>query len=120
MTHIVGRRGRIDNLHIAVLVLAFDLLGRGEVVRVVIAELQESLDPATRVLGTLTVVTVGQRHDKTGSLHPLDLTGCDELVNDTLSVVGEITKLGLPHHQSVGRGQGVSVLETESTELTER
>jgi hypothetical protein len=71
------------------------------------------------VLRALTIVTVGQRHNETGSLHPLNLTGGNELINDTLSVVGEVTELGLPHDKGVGRRQRVAILEAEGTELTQ-
>lgn len=55
------------------------------------------------MLGTLSIITVGKGHDETGSLHPLDLTGGDELINDTLGVVGKVTKLRLPHDKGIGR-----------------
>jgi hypothetical protein len=42
------------------------------------------------------------------NMQPLGFTGGDELINDTLSVVGEVTELSFPHHQSVG-GSGCSV-----------
>lgn len=116
----VGRFGHVDNLHVAVLVLTSELVLRGEDARILIGELKVSLETSRRVLGTLSVVAVGQRHDETGSLHPLDLTRGDKLVNDTLGVVGEITELGLPHDEGVGRLERVTVLETESAELAER
>jgi len=98
----VGRRGHVGDLHVAVLVLTDKLLTSGEITGILVAELKVSLETSRRVLGTLTIVTVGQRHDKTGSLHPLDLTRSDKLVDDTLSVVGKVTELGLPHDKGVG------------------
>ena len=43
-TYVVGRRRGVDDLHVAVLVLPLDLLGRGVDVRVVVAELEEPLE----------------------------------------------------------------------------
>ena len=71
------------------------------------------------MLRALTIVTVGQGHDETGSLHPLGLTRGDELIDDTLGVVGKVTKLSLPHDKSVGRGQRVAILETKGSELAQ-
>jgi hypothetical protein len=115
----VGRRCHVGDLHVAVLVLTDKLLTSGEITGILVAELKVSLEASRRVLGTLTIITVGQRHDETGSLHPLDLTRSDKLVNDTLSVVGEVTELGLPHDKGVGRGQGVTILKAEGTKLTQ-
>ena len=84
----VGGLGEVDNLHVSVLVLTLELLLRRELTRVLVAQLQVTLETAGRVLGTLTIVTVGQRHDETRALHPLDLTRGDELIDDTLRVVG--------------------------------
>jgi hypothetical protein len=114
---VVGRGGAVGDLHVAVLVLTVESLRAGEDARVLVTELQEALHTAGRVFGTLAVVTVGHGHDQTRTLKPLDLTRSDELVNDALSVVGKVTELGLPDDESVGRGEGVTVLEAEDTEL---
>ena len=111
---VVGGSGAVGDLHVAVLVLTVEGLGAGEDTRVLVTELQEALHTSRGVLRTLTIVTVGHGHDKTGTLEPLDLTGSDELVNDTLGVVGEITELGLPHDEGIGRGQRVTILESET------
>jgi hypothetical protein len=115
----VGGRGHVGNLHVAVLVLAHKLLAGRELSGILVAELEVSLETTGRVLRALTIITVGKRHDETSSLHPLDLTRGDELVNDALSVVGKVTELGLPHDQGMGRRQRVTVLEAKSTELTQ-
>jgi hypothetical protein len=60
---VVGRSRRVYDLHVAVLMLSFKLLGRREDSRVVIGQLQESLQSAGRVFRSLTIVTVGQRED---------------------------------------------------------
>lgn len=90
----------VRDLHVAVLVLTVELLRGGEDARILVAQLQESLHPARAVLGALTVVTMRQTHDQARSLQPLDFSGCNELIDDALCVVGEITELSLPHDQS--------------------
>jgi hypothetical protein len=116
----VGGRSEVGNLHVAVLVLTDKLLASRELPGVLVAELEVSFETSGRVLRTLTIVTVGQRHNKACSLHPLNLTRGDELVDDTLGVIGKVTKLSLPHDQSMRRRQGVTVLEAKCTELTQR
>jgi len=110
----VGGGGRVGDLDVAVLVLAIQLVLRREHAGLLVAELEPPLQSAGRVLWTLAVVAMWQRHDQTGSLQPLGLSRSDELINDTLGVVGKVTELSLPHHESVGRGQGVSVFETKT------
>lgn len=116
----VGGGGHIGDLHVTVLVLAGKLVLAREDARVLVGKLQVTLDTGRRVLRALSVIAVGQGHDETSTLHPLDFTGGDELVNDALSVVGKVTKLGLPHDKSVGGRQRVTVLESKSTKLTQR
>jgi len=54
------------------------------------------------MLRPLAVITVRQAHHEAGTLKPLGLTGCDELINNDLSSVGEVTKLGFPYDEGVG------------------
>lgn len=110
----VGRLCKVSNLHIAILVLTLELLRRWEDSRVFVAKLQVSLHAARRVLRALTIVTMGQVHDKATSLKPLDLARGDELIDDALCVVGEIAKLSFPHDESIGRRERVTVFEAES------
>lgn len=116
----VSRGGHVGNLHVAVLVLALKLLGIGEDPRVLVGKLEVALNTSRRMLRTLTIITVGQRHDKAGTLHPLDLTRGDELVDDALRVVGKVTKLRLPHDEGVGGGQRIAVFEAKGTKLAQR
>lgn len=111
--------GHVGNLHIAVLVLALQLVLRREDTRILVAKLQVSLKTTRGVLWALSIVSVRQRHDKSSPLHPLDLTGRNKLVDDTLSVVGKVAKLGLPHDESIGRRQRVTVLEAKTPELAQ-
>mmetsp|Transcript_83305 Transcript_83305/g.269468 ORF Transcript_83305/g.269468 Transcript_83305/m.269468 type:complete len:219 (+) Transcript_83305:364-1020(+) len=96
---VVGRRGEVHDLPIALLdLLAAAHLGVvGHVVLVVIAELQIALEPAGGVLGALAVVAVRQEHRQGGLLQPLVLACADELVKDDLRCVGKVAKLRLPN-----------------------
>jgi len=78
----VGRAGKVGDLHVTVLVLTLELLGRWENPWVFVAQLQVSLHSSTAVFWTLTIVTVRKREDKSGSLQPLDFTTSDELIDD--------------------------------------
>lgn len=113
----VGRGGWVRNLHIAVLVLSVKLLWGWEHTLVFVTHLQVSLDSTGGVLWTLTVVTVRQGQDETGSLLPLGLTTGNELIDDDLSSVGEVTELSLPLHVGIRREQGITVFETHDTVL---
>ena len=110
----VGRGGHAGNLHVAVLVLTVQLVSRGEHTGLLVAKLEPTLHASGRVFRALAVITVRQRHNQTGTLQPLGFTGGDELINDTLSIVGEVTELSLPHDEGVGGGQRVTVLEAET------
>lgn len=110
----VGRASHVDNLHVAVLMLAVQLVLGWVRPGFLVAKLQPPFHSSRRVLRTLAIVTVGQSEDKAGTLQPLGFTSSDELVNDTLRIVGKVTKLSLPHDKSIGRGQRVTVFETKA------
>jgi hypothetical protein len=99
----VSRGGHVDNLHVAILVLAGKLVLGWEDARIFVAKLQITLQTTRRMLWALAVISVRQRHDQACPLHPLDFTRCNELINDALSVVCKVTKLGLPHHKCIWR-----------------
>lgn len=84
-----------------------------------VTELEESLHSAGTVLGSLSIVTVGHAHDQAGSLEPFDLSRSDELINDTLRVVGKVTELCFPHDQGGWGRKRVTVFETEDTVLAQ-
>lgn len=110
----IGRVSHVGNLHVAVLVLAVELVLRGEDARLLVAELKVTLHATRGMLRTLTVVTVRKSQNQTGALQPLGLSSSNELVNDTLSVVGKVTELGFPHNEGVGGSQRISVLKAEA------
>lgn len=117
---VLGRGGSVDDLHVAVLVLAGELLGRGVDVRVIIAQLEVTLNTRGRVLGALAVITVGEGHNETGTLEPLLLTRGEELIDNALRVVGKVTELSLPYDESVGVNERIAELKTKDAKLGER
>lgn len=44
--------------------------------------------------------------------HPFGLPRADELVDDTLSCIVEVTKLSFPNHQSIGTGHSKAQLKS--------
>ena len=115
---VCGRR-KVGNLHVAVLVLALQLVVGREDAGIFVAELQVAFNTSGRVLGALSVVSMGQGHDEARSLHPLDLTRRDKLVDDALRVVGKVAELRLPHDEGIGRRERVPILEAEDAKLAE-
>jgi hypothetical protein len=115
----VRRAGHVSNLHVAVLVLAVELVLGGEDTGLLITELEVTLHTTGRVLRALTVVTMRKRQDQTGALQPLGFSRGNELVDDTLSVVGKVTELSLPHNKGVRRGQRVTILEAKAVNRLE-
>ena len=116
----IGDVRGVDDLHVAVLVLPLNLLRRGVHMRVVVAQLQEALDAAARVLRALAVEPVGHAHDEARALEPLALAGGNELVDDALRVVRKVAELRLPDGEVVGRDERVAELEAERAELGQR
>jgi hypothetical protein len=96
---IVGGGRTIDNLHVGSLqnVGSRSGLKVGWDSAVLISQLQESFHSARRVLWTVSIESVRKKHNKTVFHIPLGLTRAEELINDNLSSVCEISKLGLPN-----------------------
>ena len=53
-----------------------------------------------------------QENDETALSHPLGLTAADELVEDALSVVGEVAELCFPADERIRLALRVAQLET--------
>ena len=90
-----------------------------QLVRVLVAVLQEPLDAAGRVLGALALVPVRQEDDESRLAHPLGLARAEELVDDDLRAVDEVAELRLPDAQDVGGLVRVAELEAEDAVLRE-
>lgn len=98
----VGWLRKVSDLHVAILVLTVELVRGWEYAWIFVAELEIPFHTSGGVLRTLTIVTMGQAHDQTGSLQPLHFTRSDELVNNALSVVGKVTELRFPDDKCIG------------------
>jgi hypothetical protein len=63
---------------------------------VLITKLKISFNSGRWVLWAIAIITVREKHDKTGSCIPLCLSWCDKCINNNLSLVWEITELCFP------------------------
>ena len=84
------------------------------------AQFEEALDSARGVLGSLTFISVRQEERQARLLTPLGLAGGDELVDDDLGPVAEVTELRLPGDEGLVPFDRVSVLESDGGELGQR
>ncbi len=65
------------------------------------------------MLGALSLVAVGQEHDQRRALAPLVLGDYQEVVDDDLGPIDEVTELRFPGHQRVRRLDRVAVLKAQ-------
>ena len=100
---VVRRRGGLDDPHV--------VLG---------GQLQVTLDARARVVGSLTLIAVGEEHDERAALAPLLLGRADKLVDDRLRAVGEVSELGLPDRECLGALERVAVVEGQDAVLAQR
>ena len=71
------------------------------------------------MLGPLSLVAVGEQHHKPAHPLPLGVGRSDELIDDHLGTVHEISKLSLPDRERRGIGEAVAVLEAQHTRFGE-
>lgn len=98
---VVGGRGCIDDGPVGALdeVLAIS----DDYIRIGIAHLEESLQSGAGVLGTLAVIAVGEQKRETGLTEPLLFSRREELIDDDLCTVHEVSKLAFPANERVRR-----------------
>src|SRR5262245_57895851 len=72
------------------------------------AQLKESFNACAGVLRTLPLITMWQKQNQADGLLPLGLGASNELVNDDLSSIGEVSKLRLPEYQRQRVGHTVA------------
>src|SRR6266576_1406294 len=72
------------------------------------------------MLRSLSLVSVRQKHHEPRRKVPLVLTGADELVDDDLRAVGEISELRFPQDKRLRIVAAETVFETEATCLGKR
>src|SRR5262245_30082154 len=83
-------------------------------------ELEKPLQASARVLRSHSLESVGQKQNDRTQAVPFVLSAGDELINDHLSSVDEVTELGLPENQAVRTIEAVTVLKTQNSHLRER
>ena len=119
---IVGRCGAVGNDHVDVAQL-FDgelFFHRREVLGVVGAKLQKPFRTRRGVLRTHAFHAVRQQHDQSRLANPLGLAAGQELIDDALGGVGEVSELRFPQHQGVRVRHGVAQLEAKDSVFRQR
>ena len=100
---IVCRRGAVHDLHV--------VLG---------AELQIALEAGRGMFRSLPLISVREQQHQRVHAKPFRLAGGNELVDDDLRAVREITELRLPHHQRVRLDLRESVFESHDGSFRQR
>src|SRR5207237_9261934 len=83
-------------------------------------QLQEALEAGARMLGAVALVAVRKQQRQPRRLAPLRQAGGDELVDDDLRAVDEVSELRLPQDERLGGGGRVAVLEADARVLRQR
>uniref|UniRef100_A0A146YLN3 Uncharacterized protein n=1 Tax=Fundulus heteroclitus TaxID=8078 RepID=A0A146YLN3_FUNHE len=119
---VVPRTGAVHHDPVTVVELAHGKVLRDvrHDVRVVVAHLEEPLGPSRRMFWTHSLHAVGQQQNDAVLPDPLGLTRADELVDDALRRVVEVSKLSLPQDQRVGARHGEAQLEAQDAVLGQR
>ena len=78
-------------------------------------QLQKSLNPRARMLGPLTFISMGQQHHQSRRQIPFIFAGADELIDDHLRAIREITELRFPRDQRFWIIAAIAILETQDT-----
>src|SRR5580698_4935511 len=81
--------------------------------------LQPALDARARMLGPGPLVAMRKEEDDAREPEPLVLRRGNELVDDDLTGVCEVSELRLPHDERVGSVEAVPVVEAEHPRLGE-
>lgn len=85
----------------------------------IITKLQKSFNPPRRMFRSLSIITMRKTNDQTRPLQPLPFPSGNKLIDDTLRVIREITKLSFPNRQTIGRDERIPEFETECAEFGE-
>lgn len=85
--------------------------------RIVIAELEKSLDSAWTVFRALSIHTVRQKKSDSRVHVPFWLRGSYVVVNNYLSSIGEVSELSFPTGQAVWVCDWVTVVEAQNSVL---
>mmetsp|Transcript_9479 Transcript_9479/g.27033 ORF Transcript_9479/g.27033 Transcript_9479/m.27033 type:complete len:300 (-) Transcript_9479:2315-3214(-) len=115
---VVGRGRAVHNLPVVVLDLHALVVGHlGDEMGILINLLQESFQAAAGVLGALSVVSMREQHHQTRLSQPLVFSAGNELIDDGLGAIDEVTELRFPQNESVRVFQTVPRLESQNGEF---
>src|SRR5262245_57869081 len=100
------------------------ILGRGRGINdldvVFRGEFEKPLQTGARMLGSHSLKSVRQKQNNRAQPMPFVFSAGDELINDHLSGVDEVTELGLPQNQAIRKIETVTVLKTQDSYFGER
>src|SRR5713101_3420351 len=77
-------------------------------------KLQEAFDASAGMFWPLSFKSMRQQQDESGGKIPFVFTGADELIDDDLRAVHEITELRFPQDEGFGIVAAETVLEAEA------
>src|SRR5262245_61897582 len=83
-------------------------------------ELEKTLQAGAGMLGSHSLESVRQKQNDGTQSVPFVLCAGDELINNHLSGVDEVTELGLPENRSIRTIETVTVIKTQSPYFRER
>ena len=81
---------------------------------------QPSFDSGTTVFWALAFEAVRQQHHQTAQSIPFVFGAGDELIDDHLGTVPEVTELGFPNRQTIGQIQRIAILKSQHAGFAER
>ena len=116
---VVGGSGAVDQLEISGDQLTLTAFCEDIFVEVVVGHLQKAHHSGRGVFGTQSVQPVGQKQSDIGGLVPFGLCGTDEVVENDLGPVEEVSELCFPNDQIVRVAQRVAVLEAQHALLAQ-
>src|SRR5579872_6826742 len=83
-------------------------------------QLQIAFDASARMFRTLSLIAVRQQHHEAREQIPFVFARGNELVDDDLRAVGEISELRFPQNQSLGVIAAESILESDYSRFRKR
>src|SRR5579859_2586360 len=83
-------------------------------------QLEKALEAGARMLGPVALVAVREQQRQARRLAPLREAGGDELVDDDLCTVDEVSELRLPQDERLRCRRRVAVLEPDACVLRQR
>jgi len=107
---IVSSCWRLNNFHVGIqqdfsVVISLTISGNEFIL---VTKKKESLSSAGWVLWSISIIAMRKKSDKSILDIPLYFSRDDELINNDLSTIGEVTELRLPKSKGIGMGLSIS------------